>query len=62
MNYGDSKNWQPMELVKGVQKKSSQLKVIFHETIKTHYTHFKKVNESSFLQSKSSDFSKKTYK
>jgi hypothetical protein len=31
---------QPMELVKGVQEKSSQLKVIFHETIKAHYTYF----------------------
>jgi hypothetical protein len=51
-----------MELVKGVQEKSPQLKVIFHETVKAHYTHFKKIDESSFLQSKSSDFSKKTFK
>jgi hypothetical protein len=48
-----------MEFVKGVQEESPQLKVIFHEIVNAHYTHFKKINESSFLQSKSSDFSQK---
>jgi hypothetical protein len=59
MSYGDSRNWQAMELVKGVHEKYSQLKVIFHETVKVHYTHLKKVDESPFLQSTSIDFSKK---
>ncbi len=56
MSYLDSRNWQAMELVKGVQEKSSQLEVIFHEMVKAHYTHFKKVDESPFLQSTSIDF------
>jgi len=56
MNYGDSRNWQPIELVKGVQEKPSQLKVIFHKTVKAHYTHLKKADESPFLEFKSNDF------
>jgi hypothetical protein len=62
MSYGDSRNWQPMELVKGVKEKFSQLKVIFHKIVKTHYIHLKKADESPFLQSKSNDFFKKTFK